>query len=461
LPTPEKIFDALSGSTWFTTLDLRWGYHQVKVAEEDCCKTAFWGPDGLYEWVVMPFGLKNAPTFFQRIMDSPRRTCRDFARCYIDDVIVYSKSFEEHLTHLRATFARIREKGVKLHPKKMKLAMSSVPYLGHEIVPNGTAPQQAKVDAIVNMPAPQGVTELRAFLGSVNYYRKFIEKCFHICAPLHRLLQLSAAWDWDEACQKVFEKLKVKLTEAPILKRPDYSRPFELHTDWSAVGLGAVLVQQDDQSHEYVVAYASRSCNRAEQNYCSYQGECLAAVWAIEHFRVYLYGRSFTVMTDHEPLTWLMINERLRGMPARWANLLEEYDITFVSRKGVKHLDADGLSRNPLPTNEDKTFSRMDRCAPKPGFHLVATGLAMLAASAAGTSHPPQHESEEPGESHPVDSQDRDIWQDSAVMGYLETGRRHRPDATPRSETASGIGPEGTNLRTECCTSAHPRALRK
>jgi hypothetical protein len=247
LPTPKEIFDALSGSTWFTTLDLRWGYHQVKVAEEDCCKTAFWGPDGLYEWVVMPFGLKNAPAFFQRIIDSTLRTCRDFARCYIDDVIVYSKSFEEHLTHLRATFARIREKGVKLHPKKLKLAMPSVPYLGHEIVPNGTAPQQAKVDAIVNMPAPQGVTELRAFPGSVNYYRKFIEKCSHICAPLHRLLQLSAAWDSDEACQKAFEKLKVKLTEAPILSRPDYSRPFELHTNWSAVGLGAVLVQRDDQ----------------------------------------------------------------------------------------------------------------------------------------------------------------------------------------------------------------------
>jgi hypothetical protein len=143
----------------------------VKVAEEDCCKTAFWGPDGLYEWVVMPFGLKNAPAFFQRIMDSTLRTCRDFARCCIDDVIVYGKSFEEHLTHLRATFARIRKKGVKLHPMKMKLAMRSVPYLGHEIVPNGTAPQQAKVDAIVNMPAPQGVTQLRAVLGSVIYYQ--------------------------------------------------------------------------------------------------------------------------------------------------------------------------------------------------------------------------------------------------------------------------------------------------
>jgi hypothetical protein len=183
-------------------------------------------------------------------------------------------------------------------------------------------PLSTKVDAIVNMPAPQGVTELRVFLGSVNYYQKFIEKCSHICVRLHRLLQLSAAWDWDEACQKAFEKLKVKLIEAPILRRPDYSRPFELDTDWSDVGLGAVLVQRDDQGREYVVAYASCSCNRVEQNYCSYQGECLAAVWAVEHFRVYLYGRPFTLVTDHEPLTWLMTNERLRRMHARWANLL-------------------------------------------------------------------------------------------------------------------------------------------
>jgi hypothetical protein len=155
LPTPEEIFDAIQGSTWFTTLDLRWDYHQVKIAEEECCKTTFWGPDGLYEWVVMPFGLKNAPAFFQRIMDSTLRTCRNFARCYIDDIIVHSQSFEDHLIHLRRTFGQIREKGVKLHPKKMKLAMPSVSYLGHEIVPNGTATNEAKVEAIKLMPPPK------------------------------------------------------------------------------------------------------------------------------------------------------------------------------------------------------------------------------------------------------------------------------------------------------------------
>lgn len=433
LPTPEEIFDAIEGSTWFTTLDLRWGYHQVKIAEEDCCKTAFWGPDGLYEWVVMPFGLKNAPAFFQRIMDSTLRTCRNFARCYIDDIIVHSKSFEDHLVHLRTTFTRVREKGVRLHPKKMKIAMPSVAYLGHEIVPNGTATQKAKIDAIVRMPAPKDVTELRAFIGSVDYYRKFIRDCSKIAAPLNNLKRDEVAWDWDEACQKAFETLKQKLTEAPILRRPDYTRPFELHTDWSHVGLGAVLAQRDDQGREYVVAYASRSNNRAEANYSSYQGECLAAVWAVQHFRVHLYGRRFTLVTDHEPLKWLMTNERLRGMHARWANLLQEYDFEIVHRQGVKNLNADGLSRNPLPSDADETDARMDHCVLPMDRHPVAASLAMLATSTpVPDTEPAEDESDAPGESHPVDSQDNDIWQDSPVLEYLQASRRHSPGITAK-----------------------------
>jgi hypothetical protein len=195
----------------------------------------------------MPFGLKNAPAFFQRIMDLTLRTCRDFAWCYIDDIIVHSQSFEDHLIHLRRTFGQIREKGVKLHPKKMKLAMPSVSYLGHEIVPNGTATDEAKFGAIKLMPLPKDDTELRAFLDSANYYQRFIRDFLRIAAPLNRLLHDDVAWDWDETCQTAFEALKQQLLEAPILQRPNYKRPFELHTDWSSVGLGAVLVQRDDE----------------------------------------------------------------------------------------------------------------------------------------------------------------------------------------------------------------------
>src|SRR6476620_7715960 len=154
LPTPEDIFDNIQDVGVYTTLDLRWGFHQVRVAEEDVPKTAFWGPDGLYEWVVMPFGLKNAPVFFQRIMDQTLRDVRAFARCYIDDIIIFSRSHAEHKVHLREVFQRLRVKGIKCHPKKLRCAVKDVSYLGHLVVPNGTAPQDVKVEAITKLVAP-------------------------------------------------------------------------------------------------------------------------------------------------------------------------------------------------------------------------------------------------------------------------------------------------------------------
>jgi hypothetical protein len=224
------------------------------------------------------------------------------------------------------------------------------------------------------------------------------------------------------------------LLEAPILRRPDYKRPFELHTDWSSVGLGAVLVQRDDEGREYVVAYASRSCNRAERNYSSYQGECLAAVWAVQHFWVYLYGRRFTLIADHEILQWPMKNERLRGMLARWANILQEYDIEIKHRKGLKHMNADGLSRNPLPSDKDETDARMDHRGPQSESPPVAALMARLTTLALGDldMEPAEHEGEEPGEGHPVNPQERNIWQAAHVMVYLQAGRRNSPGTTAK-----------------------------
>jgi hypothetical protein len=156
LPTPEDIFDNIKDTGVYTTVDLRWGFHQVRVAEEDIPKTAFWGPDGLYEWVMMPFGLKNAPVFFQRIMDKTLRDVRAFARCYIDDIIIFSKSHAEHKVHLREVFQRLRDKGIKCHPKKLRCAVKDVAYLGHLVVPNGTAPRDVKVEADHQNGGPNG-----------------------------------------------------------------------------------------------------------------------------------------------------------------------------------------------------------------------------------------------------------------------------------------------------------------
>jgi hypothetical protein len=278
LPTPEDIFDNMKDMGVYTTLDLRWGLYQVRVAEKDAPRTAFWGPDGLYEWVVMPFGLKNAPVFFQRIMDKTPRDVRAFARCYIDDIIIFSRSDAEHKVHLREVFRRLRAKAIKCHFKKLQCAVKDVSCLVHLVVPNGTAPQDVKVEAITKMVAPTDVSELRALLGTYNYYRKFIKNFARKVAPLNRLLQNDVPWEWSKLCREAFLSLEVSITKAPILRRPNMNLPFELHIDWSAVGLGAVLVQIERNGKEFVIAYASRSNNRTERNYSSYYEEYLAAV---------------------------------------------------------------------------------------------------------------------------------------------------------------------------------------
>jgi hypothetical protein len=197
IPTTEEIFDQLATSKWFTTLDIKWGYHQVAIAEEECCKTAFWGHDGLYEWVVISFGLKNAPAFFQRLMDKTLRNECQFARAYIDDVIIHSPDdFDEHMGYLRTVFIRLREKRIKCHPKKMRLAECTVAYIGHNVVFNGIAPQAAKVEAIVKMPPPTNITELRAFLGTTGYHRRYVQHYARIAGPLHKLLEQGVAYIW-------------------------------------------------------------------------------------------------------------------------------------------------------------------------------------------------------------------------------------------------------------------------
>ena len=179
----------------------------------------------------MPFGLKNAPPFFQRVMDQTLAREKHCARCFIDDVIIFSKTLKDHKQHLRQVFGRLRDKGVKCHPSKMRVAFPDVDYLGHKVVPSGTAPMTVKVEAIVKMLPPTDVPELRAVLGTANYYRKFVKDYNTIAAPLNNLLREDVAWNWSEECQKAFDTIKERLTQAPILRRPDYSRPFELHTD--------------------------------------------------------------------------------------------------------------------------------------------------------------------------------------------------------------------------------------
>ncbi len=246
----------------------------------------------------MFFGLKNAPVFFQQVMDQVFEGA-DFLKCYIDDVLVHSKGFLQHLAHLKELFKRLHEVNMKIHLKKCEFAITSVVYFGHRILPNGIMGHWAIVIAILEMPNPTNVHTLRSFIELCNYYMIYVQNFSTIVHPLYALLKKDVAWTWSEDTQEGFNTLKEKLSEFPILKRLDFSKVFILHTNQSALGIGAILGQLDEEGKEYVIAYASRSNNKAESNYFSYKRECLVGVWGVIHFKLYLYGTKFTLYIDH------------------------------------------------------------------------------------------------------------------------------------------------------------------
>jgi len=250
MPIPEELCDSIGNSNIFTIVDQRQGFNQIVLAAKDRKKTTFHGSNKLWEWLVMPFGLKNAPVFFQRVMDQVFKGA-DFLKCYIDDVLVHSKGLLQHLAHLEELFKRLHEVNMKIHPKKCEFVVTSVIYLGHRILANGIMAHWAKVVAILEMPNP------KSFIGLCNYYRIYVQDFSTIAHPLYALLKKDVAWTWNDEAQEAFNTLKEKLSEFPILRRLDFNKVFILHIDWSALGIGAILGQLDEKGKEYVIAYAS------------------------------------------------------------------------------------------------------------------------------------------------------------------------------------------------------------
>jgi hypothetical protein len=362
MPTPEENFEAIGHAKVFSTLDLRSGYHQIGLREEDKEKMAFWGidkdgKDRLYQWKFLPFGLKSALAEFQRVMNRLFSSL-EFVKCYIDDIIIFSTSAQKHRTHLADVFTRLRLHGLKLYLDKCKLYCDRVEYLGHMIYPGGLGVVASKVEVVMSIPKPRDVSRLWAFLGLCNYYRKFVKTFSAIAKPLTMLMRLDQPRIWGDEQEAAFGQLKDRLALAPILRRSIAGRTYELYTDWSTLGIGAVLTQMDDNGKEFVIAYLSWSNNNAEAQYSSYEGECLAAIWAIAHFRCYLYDNEFLLVIDHQPLKWLMESDKLTGKLARWALMLKEYDFKVVHRAGLVNMDADGLSHNPIPSQADATGAR-------------------------------------------------------------------------------------------------------
>ena len=349
----DDTLQALSGSQWFSTLDLLSGYWQVGIAEEDKEKTAFTTQEGLFEFNVMPFGLCNAPATFQRLMDLTLAGML-WAEClvYLDDVIIFGRTFEEHLSNLRSVLKRLREANLKVKPSKCALFQKQVLYLGYIILHEGVATDPDKTKKISTWPKPTNLPEVQKFLGLSSYYRRFIPKFAEIARPLHRLTERGRPFKWTIECDTAFAELKLQLCSSLILTFPDFSLPFILDTDASQCGIGAVLSQKQN-GEEKVIAYASRTLTKAERKYSVTRKELLVVVTYIQHFKQFLLGRPFTLRTDHGSLQWIQTLKEPEGQLARWLERLQDYNFEVQHRKGCHHQNADALSR--YPTEQCKT----------------------------------------------------------------------------------------------------------
>ena len=330
------------------TFDLRAGYHQVMVKEEDSDKTSFLTRGGTYKFKRMPFGLCNAGSTFQRLMDVVMRGLNfSILLVYLDDVIVYSKTVEEHLERLEKMFIRLREANLKVKPSKCYLLQSKVKFLGHVVSDAGVATDPEKVQAVVEWPRPENVHEVRSFLGLCSYYRRFVHGFAEVAGPLHAMTRKNCRFSWTaQECEESFEKLKKALTSSPVLAMPNDEGEYILDTDASDTSIGAVLSQRQD-GVEKVVAYASRTLSGPEKNYCVTRKELLAVVQYLKQFRVYLMGKKFKIRTDHAALQWLRKTPLPIGQQARWVEQLEEFMFEIEHRPGRKHGNADALSRKP------------------------------------------------------------------------------------------------------------------
>ena len=243
----------------------------------------------------MPFGLTNAPATFQRLMDRILRPfINNFVVVYLDDITIYSKTFEQHLEHVQSVFQTLREANLKLNLEKCYFFLNNIKFLGHEIGKDGIKIDQRLTNKVKNFPTPTTLRQLRGFLGLASYYRRFIQGFSKIAKPLNQLLKKNEPFNWTTVHEEAFMSLKQHLITSPVLQYPKFDQPFYVHTDASGSGLGAVLSQLTEDKREYVIAYASRSLNKAEQNYSATELECLAVVWAIEHFHQYIGAKPFT-----------------------------------------------------------------------------------------------------------------------------------------------------------------------
>ncbi|CAF1105606.1 unnamed protein product, partial [Brachionus calyciflorus] len=303
LPNINDLLDRLRDSVWFSVIDLKSGYWQILMDDESITLTAFTTPDGHYEFVRLPFGFKNAPTDFSRIMKMIFGDLT-FVEVYIDDIIVHSIDFTSHLEHIREVFRKLRNANLRLNPDKCAWFSKEVKVLGHIVSHNLIKMDPQKIEAISKRKAPPNLKQLQSFIGMCNQYRRFIKDFSCIAKPLFHLFSKNVKFEWHDDCQTAFQTLKKKLCSYPILRIYDPKKPCTLYVDASGFALGAILTQKDENGNEYTIAFASILLNKSEISLTITEKECLSIVFGIKEFRIYLHGIKFSLVVDH----WAVVN---------------------------------------------------------------------------------------------------------------------------------------------------------
>jgi hypothetical protein len=367
MPKANIILRLIPTGGWYSSIDLKSGFWQIKMHPDSVNKTAFYANGNLYEWLVMPFGLKNAPATFVSLMNRVLEGyILKFCFVYVDDIIVFSKTFEEHLEHLNLIFKRLEEAGLTINADKSHFCKREITFLGHVITQNGLVKQPEKVRAITEFPTPRNVKEILRFHGMCQWYSSFIPGFAKLSEPMYRLLRKKVKFEWSPAQEASFQALKRAMCEDVMLHCLNYELPIFIRTDASDVGLGAVLVQFPEDK-ERVIYYASRTLNDSEKKLHACDKECLAIVWAINKFKDFVWGEEFAVLTDNIALAHLKAFHNKSKKLTRWAMEIEESGCKIVYCKGSQNIVADCLSRgsvDPLPNEPDHLEGHRDIYTP-------------------------------------------------------------------------------------------------
>jgi hypothetical protein len=345
LPRIDDLIDELGDSRIFSALDLRSGFHQVPIKENSAYLTGFTTKFGVYEYIRLPMGLRNSPSVFQKLIDTCyQNLLRKCLVAFIDDLNVHSKTLDQHILDLEKLFYYTKKGGLVFNIDKCTFFREELKFLGYIITRDGVKTDDEKIKKVRDYPIPKTIKQVRGFIGLASYYRRFVKDFAKIARPLHNQTKAERE-KWGEKETEAFEKLKEMLTTAPILKRPDFEKQFFVHCDGSKLGLGTILCQHDDEGKEHPIIYLSRGLRAAEENYGASKLECLALVFSLTHLRPYLLGKKFIVITDHQPLKWIIESPKISGIVARWVTYLADYDFELRYKSGKLHQAVDFMSR--------------------------------------------------------------------------------------------------------------------